>query len=149
LLPIPDLQVTDRSGTAVSINLAGATTLGDVQTKIQTQARQAGVDLVVQIDTPNRRLLITDRGPGTGILPIQPTTLSHPAADAGLAGKQTFGTTMVGDAIAGAGNIDATTALNTLVNGGPVRINTGVQDRLFVGTNLGVYQTSGVVLDVA
>src|SRR5439155_7181244 len=59
------------------------------------------------------------------------------------------GATIVGDAIAGAGNIAATAALNTLVNGGPVRINTGVQDRLFVGTNLGVYQTSGVVADVA
>ena len=160
-IPTPDLKITSRNGKSVYINLAahvtgqvnqpGAVNLGDVRDRIQDQAKAAGLDLVVTIDGPQRRLRVTDSSQGTGQFVIESTVGSTAASDLGLAGKRVYGSVIIGDALAvnGGGNLTPAALLDNSAAGAiQVTINDELQDILLVGTTHGVHQAYGLVNDV-
>ncbi|MCI0540002.1 MAG: hypothetical protein L0Z50_32755, partial [Verrucomicrobiales bacterium] len=138
----PDLVITDRAGRSVNVSLAGAVTLGDVQTRIQTQATKAGMNLADAF--VNSRIQITDNSVGTVTnFKVDAAPGSRAAYGLGLAKKSANANQIDGDQFDGNPALVAGTALNTLTVGRipATLLATGKEDLLLVGTSLGVYMT--------
>jgi flagellar hook-associated protein 3 FlgL len=92
-----DLQVVAKDGTAVDVNLDGAVTVGDVLTKINEAATDAGVGVKASFATVGNGIIIEDSTGGAGDLSVNFADTSEAAIDLGIF-SQTTGTdtTLVG-----------------------------------------------------
>ena len=82
------IEVTDRQGRSVEVDLSGTQDIGEVIEAIDTQATAAGLDLDITIinSTAKNYLLISDNSSGEGALTIKDVD-GYAARDLGIAGE--------------------------------------------------------------
>jgi flagellar hook-associated protein 2 len=121
-LPLGTISITDRSGHAGSINLAGSTSLNDIISKINSNTQ--GVGVTASLNASGTGIQLADRSGGTGNLVVGDVN-STTAAALGIAG--TFSATQ---SDTGANLQRKYVSLNTLLT----NYNNGA------GVNLGQFQ---------
>ncbi|RJP31100.1 MAG: hypothetical protein C4547_15745 [Phycisphaerales bacterium] len=80
------VEFADRSGQTAQVDLAGASTLGDVVDLINQQLAAAGVGLTASVNDSGNGLQFTDHTGGDGDIRIADRPGSTAAADLGIAG---------------------------------------------------------------
>ncbi|MFO0827664.1 MAG: flagellar filament capping protein FliD [Phycisphaerales bacterium] len=122
------IVITDKSGTAATIDLSDATTLEEVVDRINDDS---GVAVTASIK--NERLVFTDSSGGSGQLKVANGTNSFAATDLGIVGT-TNSVSLTSSQIY---KLGASTSLQSLNDGNGVLIRDGVTDfKLQVGTDV-------------
>lgn len=90
-----DVQITAGDGSAVTVNLDSAETLGDVIDLINAAAQDAGVNVSASLASVGNGIQITDATGGSGQLSASGINLSQAAIDLGIATVAADGETQI------------------------------------------------------
>lgn len=100
-----DFLITTHAGTQVSVDISGATTVGDVITQINAAAVAAGVGatLSAQVNPSGGGILVSDTSVGAADFKIErdPTSLSNAAEDLGIMTNVGAGNAIAGEDVNG------------------------------------------------
>lgn len=92
---LDDLRVTLKDGSQIDVKLAGAKTIGDVLTAINTDSQNTGT-LVASLSAGGNSLVLTDTSGGGGTLTVSALNGSKSAQDLGILGTEQAGGVLTG-----------------------------------------------------